>query len=51
MSFVASALGKAKFRDEMVDVFGNDVKPLLDHTNIKKEKDLTELVVKLNESL
>ena len=50
-AMVASALGKAKFKEEMVVVFGNDVKPLLDHTNIKKEKDLTELVVKLNEAL
>ena len=50
-AMVASDLGKAKFKDEMMMVFGNDVKPLLDHTNIKKEKDLTELVVKLNEAL
>ena len=50
-AIVASALGKSKFREEMVTVFGHDVEPLLDHTNIKKEKDLTELVVKLNESL
>jgi hypothetical protein len=50
-AMVTSALGKSKFREEMVAVFGHDVEPLLDHTNIKKEKDLTELVVKLNESL
>jgi hypothetical protein len=50
-AMVASALGKSKFREEMIIVFGKDVKPLLEHINIKKEKDLTELVVKLNESL
>jgi hypothetical protein len=50
-AMVASASGKSKFREEMMIVFGKDVKPLLEHINIKKEKDLTELVVKLNESL
>ena len=37
-AMVASALGKSKFREEMIDVFGNDVKPLLDTSTLKKKK-------------